>query len=321
MSDTSNAENTAAPAGDRVRSQVEDALELANFAVSTGAKGADGQPLSFDHIETIQSVAAQVGLISIPIEPSDTLTIARWNEFERAYHSLASAMNPVTAETLRDTRNTARPPGNYAHLYYRVRDFIWGYSPAQRFTRELWFLAFFFVVAIIALEWAVNWLGLKKDAAAVAGWRYLWQSLVPWAYGALGACAYMLRSAHFFIHQRSFDRRRTPEYFNRILLGAISGGGIILFTEYLTSADDGSVAHLGAAALGFVAGYSGDLLFNLVERVVNAIFPKTLRRRDQKGHFGRNSAGLSCRMINLVRERLRRIRTATSQRRDSGESG
>ena len=200
-------------------------------------------------------------------------------------------MSPVTAETLRDTRDTARPPGNYAHLYYRVRDFIWGYSPAQRFTRELWFLAFFFVVAIIALEWAVNYLGLKKDAAAVASWRFLWQSLVPWAYGALGACAFLLRSAHYFIHQRTFDRRRTPEYFNRILLGAISGGGIILFTEYLTSADDGSVAHLGAAALGFVAGYSGDLLFNLVERVVTAIFPKSRPRRSNRRRQKKAAAG------------------------------
>jgi hypothetical protein len=275
MSDTSSAENTVAPASQRVRRQVEDALELANFAVSTGAKGADGQPLSFDDIETIQFAAAQFGLIDIPVEPNGTLTIDQWNKFEKAYHRLASAMSPVTAETLRDTRDTARPPGHYAHLYYRVRDYVWGYSPAQRFTRELWFLTFFLVGAIIALEWGINYLGLKKDAVSVAGWRYLWQSLVPWAYGALGACAFLLRSAHFFIHQRTFDTRRTPEYFNRILLGAISGGGIILFTEYLTSADDGSVAHLGAAALGFVAGYSGDLLFNLVERVVNAIFPKT----------------------------------------------
>ncbi len=274
ISDTSSAENTVAPES-RVRRQVEDALELANFAVSTGAKGADDHPLSFDDIGTIQLAAAQIGLIEVPVEGNRTLTIDQWNQFEKAYHRLAAAMSPVTAETLRDTRDTARPPGAYAHLYYRVRDFVWGYSPAQRFTRELWFLAFFFVIAIIALEWSVNWLGLKKDAAAVAGWRFLWQSLVPWAYGALGACAFLLRSAHFFIHQRTFDTRRTPEYFNRILLGAISGGGIILFTEYLTSADDGSVAHLGAAALGFVAGYSGDLLFNLVERVVTAIFPKT----------------------------------------------
>ena len=85
----------------------------------------------------------------------------------------------------------------------------------------------------------------------------------------------MLRSAHYFIYQRTFDVRRTPEYFNRILLGAVSGGAIILFVEYLSkSADDGSTAHVGSTALGFIAGYSGDFLFNTVERIVNAIFPK-----------------------------------------------
>jgi hypothetical protein len=84
----------------------------------------------------------------------------------------------------------------------------------------------------------------------------------------------MLRSAHYFIYQRSFDTRRTPEYFNRILLGAISGGTIVLFTEYLMNQDDSTAGHLGAGALGFIAGYSGDLLFNTVERIVNAIFPK-----------------------------------------------
>lgn len=274
MSDASSAENTIAPASQRVQKQVEDALDLANFAVSTGAKGADGKPPSFEDIATIQLAAAQLGLIQIPAVGGSTLTIDQWNKFEQAYYRLAVMMSPVTAETLRDTRDTARPPGRYASTYYRVRDAFWGYSPAQRFAREIWFLTFVLVVAIIALEWAVNYLGLKKDAVSVASWRFLWQSLVPWAYGALGACAFLLRSAHYFIHQRSFDTRRTPEYFNRILLGAISGGGIILFTEYMTSADDGSVAHLGAAALGFVAGYSGDLLFNLVERVVTAIFPK-----------------------------------------------
>ena len=56
MSDTSSAENTVAPASQRVHKQVEDALELANFAVSTGAKGTDGKPPSFDDIATIQSL-------------------------------------------------------------------------------------------------------------------------------------------------------------------------------------------------------------------------------------------------------------------------
>ena len=65
MSDTLDA-GAPSPASQRVRKQVEDALELANFAVSTGAKGADGQPLSFDDIGTIQFAAAQIGLIDVP---------------------------------------------------------------------------------------------------------------------------------------------------------------------------------------------------------------------------------------------------------------
>ena len=275
MTDTSQTgDDTGMTANERVRRQVEDALELANFAVSTGFKGADGQPLAFDDIATIQMAAAQIGLIEIPTVGAPALTLDQWIKFKQAYYRLAGAMSPVTAETLRDTRDTARPHGKYASLWFRIRDFFWGYSPAQRFTRELWLLAIGFAVFIVFAEWMVNYLGLRTDAQSVAGWRTLWQSLLPWAYGGLGACAFMLRSAHYFIYQRSFDCRRTPEYFNRILLGAISGGAIILFTEYLTSADDGSAAHLGSAALGFVAGYSGDLLFNTIERIVNAIFPK-----------------------------------------------
>jgi hypothetical protein len=208
------------------------------------------------------------------MEGPNSLSIDQWNKFEQAYYRIASLMSPVTAETLRDTRDTARPPGKYASVWVRVRDFFWGYSPAQRFTRELWFWAILFAVFIVAAEWGINYLGQRKDAGSVIGWRTLLQSLLPWAYGGLGACAYMLRSAHYFIYRRSFDTRRTPEYFNRILLGAISGGAIILFTEYLANAEEGSAAHLGSSALGFLAGYSGDLLFNTIERIITAIFPK-----------------------------------------------
>jgi hypothetical protein len=67
--------------------------------------------------------------------------------------------------------------------------------------------------------------------------------------------------------------RRTPEFLNRVLLGSISGGTVILFTSYLAGQDD-SITHFGPAALGFIAGYSTDFLFNTIERIVGAIFPK-----------------------------------------------
>ena len=289
MTDTSSTSaepvNTARPTEDRVparqtedrvRRHVEDALELANFVISTGAKAPDGQPLPFEDIATIQTAAAQVGLINIPMEGPNSLSIDQWNKFEQAYYRIAAQMNPVTAETLRDTRDTARPTGKYASFSVRARDFFWGYSPPSASPRELWFWALVFATFIIAAEWGINYLGLKKDAASVVGWRTLLQSLLPWAYGGLGACAYMLRSAHYFIYRRSFDTRRTPEYFNRILLGAISGGAIILFTEYLANAEDGSAAASRLRRRSVPGGYSGDLLFDtMASACITAISPRS----------------------------------------------
>ena len=95
--------------------------------------------------------------------------------------------------------------------------------------------------------------------------------IVPWVYGGLGACAFLLRTAHNHIAERSFDVRRKPEYLNRILLGMVSGGAIVLL--FNPSSDEDTVK-ISAAAIGFIAGYSNDLLFNAVERVVSAILPR-----------------------------------------------
>ena len=86
---------------------------------------------------------------------------------------------------------------------------------------------------VIIAECLIYVWGLDGDANKYVWQKNILQSLLPWAYGALGSCAYLLRSAHYFIYQRSFDLRRKPEYFNRVLLGAISGGAIILFVNYL----------------------------------------------------------------------------------------
>jgi hypothetical protein len=128
---------------------------------------------------------------------------------------------------------------------------------------------------VIYAEGKIYVLGLEGDALTEVRLKNTLESMLPWAYGALGSCAYLLRSAHYYIYQRSFDLRRKPEYTNRVLLGAISGGAIILFVNYLVDDGSGTVLHLSSAALGFVAGYSTDFLFNTIERVIAAIFPKT----------------------------------------------
>lgn len=265
----------------RVRRQVEDALDLSRYVVATGLRDSHGQPLAFGDIDVIQRAAATLGMLDISAgaAPAQTLSKDEWVAFERAYYNLAIVTSPVTAETLRNTRYAAGASdaavhfgetGWLRHVWLKIR----GYSPAQRFTRWLWIITFAFIAGVFVTEWRINVLGMVADAASVKAQKDLWQAVQPWIYGGLGACASLLRSGHYFIYARSFDLRRTPEYYNRILLGALSGGAIILFAQYLMSEDEDTVTHIGTTALGFIAGYSNDFLFNTVERVVTAIFPK-----------------------------------------------
>jgi hypothetical protein len=259
-------------ASDYARAQIGDALALTGYAVSAGIQTAAGDPLPLADIGLIQSTAAKLGWYDGPAEstsPSSAVSAPEWIAFEQAYYRLAVAMSPVTAETLASTRATM--PGADGGSW---RDRILGYSPALRFTRWFSFITMGIGAFVIIAECVVYVWGLEGDANIHVWQKNILESLLPWAYGALGSCAYLLRSAHYYIYQRSFDLRRKPEYFNRILLGAISGGAIILFVNYLVD-DGGTVLHLSSAALGFVAGYSTDFLFNTIERVVAAVFPKT----------------------------------------------
>lgn len=259
---------------DYARKHLSDALALSDYAVSTGVKPPSGRSFSLKDIGTIQDTAAKLGVLATATAdrdgPSSSVTSAEWFEFEQAYYRLAACMSPVTAETLAATQATTPDPESGSTL----RDRIFGYSPALRFTRWFALVGISFGAFVVLAECRLFVLGLDADTSISSWERNFLQSLIPWAYGALGSCAYLLRSAHAYIYQRTFDLRRKPEYFNRVLLGAISGGAIILFVNYLVDEDGGTVLHLSSAALGFVAGYSTDFLFNTIERIVAAVFPK-----------------------------------------------
>jgi hypothetical protein len=268
--------NAATPSGKitaasaYARGQVEDALALCGYAVGAGVQSPGGEPQLFVDIGIIQGTAAMLGMFETADGPgSPGVTTSEWIAFEQAYYRLAVAMSPVTAETLASTQGSVLDPEGASW-----RDRILGSSPALRFTRMFSAVTIGIAAFILIAECLVYVWGLEGDARIRVWDKNLLGSLLPWAYGALGSCAYLLRSAHYYIYQRSFDLRRKPEYYNRILLGAISGGAIILFVNYLVD-DGGTVLHLSSAALGFVAGYSTDFLFNTIERVVAAIFPKT----------------------------------------------
>jgi hypothetical protein len=267
----------------RVHEQVKDALELANYVVEVGFKGTEARPVNFADIQIIQKTALALGILDVghaapaaTAAPPATLTPDGWIAFSQAYYQLASATSPVTVETLRNTREASPAEESVddrrSWISRQFLDRIFGYSPAQRFSRGLLMFTIAVAAVILILEGRIILLG--GDTASKSQLEQdIYKALIPWCYGALGACAFLLRSAHTYIYQRSFDLRRKPEYTNRILLGAVSGGTIILLSGYLNAEDD-TFAHLSAAALGFIAGYSSDFLFNTIERIITAIFPR-----------------------------------------------
>lgn len=263
----------------RVGNIINDALLLLDYAIESGFKSEDGRAVPDDVIAPIQAVGGKFKSASHADDGSG-ISAGDWLNFELAYYRLTGLMSPVTAETLRNTEGTSRfalwDPSRHptwktrAHKIFLI---LFGFSPAQRFTRGLWLVAIFFAAFVVLSEWYLLLSAQVADQQKVLFWRSLVELLVPWAYGGLGSCVYLLKSAHVYIHQRTFDLRRKPEYFNRILLGTVSGGAIILFVNQITT-DGGDTVRLSSAALGFLAGYSTEFLFSTIERVIAAILPK-----------------------------------------------
>src|SRR5206468_1949277 len=125
-------------------------------------------------------------------------------------------------------------------------------------------------------------LGMSTQWLRINFW---FSKIVPFLYGALGACSYLIRSGNRFIYERTFDERRLPEYLNRILLGFLAGGTVHLFISEesvkgaLASLNQGvgmvtlqlTTKDLSAKALAFLAGYSTDFLYTTIERIVAAV--------------------------------------------------
>jgi hypothetical protein len=280
--------------------EVADALRLLDYAIRAGFKAGDGTTVD-DHIrEPIVAMVARLGLGCRPPTSDDTCVAVprtEWLAFCTAYEQLARLLRPVTAATLEATAVDDAPRASALGTIFHYTTWLWGQSAALRFTRWLWVWTTFFAVAVIVSQWLEVIYGppvpFDETAKLVApnDWnraRLLVETLVPFAYGGLGSCVYLLRSAHSFIAERTFDDRRKPEYYNRILLGVISGGTILLFTRHLADGNEQVIAVSGAA-LGFLAGYSTEFLFQAIERVIAAILPRVGLDSVQRARPAHNS--------------------------------
>lgn len=249
-------DNTDLPpaSSSRLTTQVQDANLLLDWVVAVGYGGKDGTSAPGpDQMGVIRAAAAWLQPGANGPGPADEAA------FDAAYRALSLWTSPVTAQTLRDTDDA------YGRPFLGV-----SLPEAKIWSRKLSFVtAVFGVLAIItSLAGAIP--SLFGPDTSVLG--HILHMMAPFTFGGLGACAYLLRSLHTFIYTRQFDRHRIPEHWNRLILGMLAGGTIHLFVAQISEGD--SVVKLSAAALGFLAGYNTDFLFNTLERIAAAILPK-----------------------------------------------
>jgi hypothetical protein len=241
-------------------SDLQDALLLLAYAAEAGVEIDEG----------IADVLAEcsVMLASGPSERGESVErdapLVSAATFYSAYQVLSSSLQPVTAQTLRDTSRTWNRRTSYAGRW------------------SLWLMAYTVLfLSLIVFEQFIGKVFLEcysdehnpcKFAGAFRVKTAL-EMLVPFAYGGLGACAYLLVSCHRYIVTRTFQRIRRFEYWSRLLLGVIAGGTILLYIE-LVIIEDGTQINISSAALAFLAGYNVDLLFQTMDRIMAVILPK-----------------------------------------------
>ena len=92
--------------------------------------------------------------------------------------------------------------------------------------------------------------------------------VLPALYGLLGACAFVLRQLSADIAELRFANDLRVRYTLRLNIGLLAG----LAVGWFISPDQNAsvVANLSPLALAFVAGYGSELLFAVLDRIVNA---------------------------------------------------
>jgi len=95
---------------------------------------------------------------------------------------------------------------------------------------------------------------------------------IPLLLGLLGAYSYVLRRMSLDIQNRTFAPGSSLHHVVRLSLGALAGlaSGWLLQPESINLARSALSPYMAAWALAFVAGYSIELVFTLLDRLVSA---------------------------------------------------
>jgi len=106
--------------------------------------------------------------------------------------------------------------------------------------------------------------------------------ILPLIYGLVGAGAYVLRTISTQIRLRTFSRTDSSiQFFLHLVLGALAGVAIGWFLKQDPSAES-FVTSLSPLALAFVAGYSVELVFTIIDKFISLVQDKSQMQEKSK---------------------------------------
>jgi len=236
-------------------------------------------------------------------EDLSSLEVSKLGEYNRL---LEVSLSPVTAVSLAATECSGADDCMK--------------SEAGMHARRMWKLAAFVLLMILlinlfkytfefmSVEWATTW----PEGLTFLSFGY-WVSITiaPFTYGALGAVTHVLRLTEKRLKDRTFDPRRITQHRNRLVLGTLSGGIIVMFVS--SGAGEAGNVKLTAAALGFLAGYSIDFLFSILDRLLSALMPDSSSLEEAPRNENKQK-------MRHIENELEEIRLQGSKKTDSPKS-
>ena len=96
--------------------------------------------------------------------------------------------------------------------------------------------------------------------------------VLPLFYGTLGAFVCVLRDSSETIGTASLTHESASQYLSRLTLGPIAGVviGFLLAPEGAGAIEAGALRSLGTPTLAFLAGYSIEMVFSMMDRLISA---------------------------------------------------
>ena len=143
---------------------------------------------------------------------------------------------------------------------------------------SIFFLVMFVVIGQLPL---INRENLHEGILNTDGWVTIAVLGYLVSCAGLGACFASLFRLNTYISQATYDNRYDPTYWASILLGVIAGLFIseLLASMFLASGSS-TIGNLGKPALALVGGFSANMVYKVLQRVVDTI--ESLFKGDQR---------------------------------------